>query len=79
MDLFVAAAAGNMLAPGLGGEGICVRGWFVPATALGDVVEAGGDVGRQGLFGVQFLVVVDVVGDAVADSLVEVAVGVFLE
>ena len=79
IDFFVAAAAGDVLAPGLGGEGVCVRGRFVPAAALGDVVEAGGDVGRQGLFGVQFLVVVNVVGDAVADGFVEVAVGVFLE
>ena len=55
VDLLVAAAAGDVLAPGLGGQGVCVRGRFVPAAALGDVVEAGGDGGRQRLFGFQFL------------------------
>ena len=35
--------------------------------------------GRQRLFGFQFFFVVDVVGDAVADGLVEVAVGIVLE
>ena len=79
VDLFVTAAAGDMLAPCLGRESVCVRGGFVPAAALGDVVEAGGDVERQRLFGVQFLVVVDVIGNAVADSLIEVAIRVLLE
>ena len=79
VDLLVAAAAGDVLAPGLGGEGVCVRGRLVPAAALGDVVKASGDSRGQRLFCVQFLVVVGVVGNAVADGLVEVAVGVILE
>ena len=61
------------------GRAYAVGGRFVPAAALGDVVEAGGDGGRKRLFGFQFFFVVDVVGDAVADGRVEVAVGVFLQ
>ena len=54
VDLLVTAAAGDVLTPGLGGEGVFFRGGFVPAAAVGYVVEAGGDVvGGNSCFNLQ--------------------------
>ena len=51
VDFLVATTAGDVLAPGLGGQGVCVGGRVVPAAAPGDIIQAGGDGGRQRLFG----------------------------
>ena len=43
VDLGVALSAGHDLTPRLGGQGVGVGRGFVPATALGYVVDAGGN------------------------------------
>ena len=75
-DLLVAPAAGDVLAPRLGGQSPGGRRGPVPAVTFGHVAHAGGDLRRQFALRGQGLLLVDVVRHAVAHRVVEVAVRV---
>ena len=79
LDLIVSLTASHDLTPGLGGQGVVFRRGGVPASALGYVTDARGDVfgqveGRFKAFGGFRLP--GVPSDAVADGGVDVAVWV---
>ena len=74
VDFLIALATGNVLAPRFSRQGILRWGRLVPAIALGDIVQASGDLFRQVAFFGEFCVVVHVVSDAVAHRFVEIPI-----
>ena len=75
-NLLVALAAGDVLAPALGRQGVVGGSRFVPTAAFGNIVQPGGDIRRQVALFRKALVFLNIVSDAVADRIEEVPVRV---